>query len=146
MIDDFVDDMFCDRPPEQVFGRAQPAGRPRASEPPTADVAQQPSKAYVRPAGDTDREKSEKPVRQAPSSRVGHTGRGNDAADIRPIVRAELLLSARLRAPRKASLTPVLSTLQPEQYRLITAPATRSMIMEGKPGSGKSTIASHRAT
>ena len=57
----------------------------------------------------------------------------------------EELLKEELAAPRGKSLTPVLATLQPDQYDLITAPATASMIVEGRPGTGKTIIASHRA-
>ncbi|ULN42476.2 AAA family ATPase [Mycolicibacterium crocinum] len=60
-------------------------------------------------------------------------------------MRAEPLLRSRLKAPRKERLSQVLATLQPEQYRLITAPASDSIIIEGGPGTGKTIIASHRA-
>ncbi len=61
-------------------------------------------------------------------------------------MRAEPLLRSRLKAPRKERLSQVLATLQPEQYRLITAPASDSIIIEGgPPGTGKTIIASHRA-
>ncbi len=62
-----------------------------------------------------------------------------------PPVRAEALLRARLTAPRTKSLVPVLATLQPDQYDLVTVPAMDSMIVEGQPGTGKTIIASHRA-
>jgi DNA helicase II / ATP-dependent DNA helicase PcrA len=57
----------------------------------------------------------------------------------------EEFLKEELAAPRGKSLAPVLATLQPDQYDLITAPATASMIVEGRPGTGKTVIASHRA-
>ena len=63
---------------------------------------------------------------------------------IRP-VRAEELLRTQLQAPRTKSLAPVLSTLQPDQYELVTVPAKKSMIVEGQPGTGKTIVASHRA-
>ena len=50
-----------------------------------------------------------------------------------------------MQAPRTRSLAPVLSTLQPDQYELVTAPAMESMIVEGQPGTGKTIVASHRA-
>lgn len=62
-----------------------------------------------------------------------------------PEVRAERLLRDQLHAPRTNALGPVLSTLQGEQYELITVPAMDSMVIEGKPGTGKTIIASHRA-
>ena len=60
-------------------------------------------------------------------------------------MRAEALLRARLAAPRTKSLAPVLATLQPDQYDLVTVPAMDSMVIEGQPGTGKTIIASHRA-
>lgn len=61
-------------------------------------------------------------------------------------LRAETLLLKQLRAPRTKSLSPVLSTLQPDQYDLVTLPAMgSSVIIEGQPGTGKTIIASHRA-
>jgi DNA helicase-2/ATP-dependent DNA helicase PcrA len=42
-------------------------------------------------------------------------------------------------------LGPVLATLQGDQYELVTVPAMDSMVIEGKPGTGKTIIASHRA-
>ncbi|MEO3748401.1 hypothetical protein [Plantactinospora sp. B5E13] len=73
----------------------------------------------------------------SPASRVGPPAA--------PTTRAEALLRARLAAPRTKSLAPVLATLQPDQYNLVTVPAMDSMIIEGQPGTGKTIIASHRA-
>lgn len=60
-------------------------------------------------------------------------------------IRAEAALRAQLAAPRTKGLSAVLATLQSDQYELITMAATDSMIIEGKPGTGKTIIASHRA-
>lgn len=60
-------------------------------------------------------------------------------------VRAEPILRAVLEAPRTESLAPVLATLQPDQYELVTIPAMESTIVAGQPGSGKTIVASHRA-
>ncbi|MDQ2629115.1 MAG: AAA family ATPase [Actinomycetota bacterium] len=60
-------------------------------------------------------------------------------------IRAEEALRAQLQAPRTRRLDSVLATLQPDQYALVTMPAADSMIIEGKPGTGKTIIASHRA-
>lgn len=62
-----------------------------------------------------------------------------------PALRAESLLRSRLAAPRTRSLAPVLSTLQPDQYTLVTLPAMESVVIEGQPGTGKTIVASHRA-
>lgn len=60
-------------------------------------------------------------------------------------IRAAEALRAQLQAPRTKRLDSVLATLQPDQYALVTMPAGDSMIIEGKPGTGKTIIASHRA-
>lgn len=65
--------------------------------------------------------------------------------DVLPKVRAESLLREQLLAPRTKSLTPVLSTLQPDQYELVSTAAMDSMVIEGQPGTGKTIVASHRA-
>jgi DNA helicase-2/ATP-dependent DNA helicase PcrA len=69
---------------------------------------------------------------------------GRKIESVRP-VRAEELLRTQLQAPRTKSLAPVLATLQPDQYELVTMPAMESMIVEGQPGTGKTIMASHRA-
>ena len=50
-----------------------------------------------------------------------------------------------LQAPRSEALTSVLSTLQPDQYRLVTQRADVPLIVQGHPGTGKTIIAIHRA-
>jgi DNA helicase IV len=39
----------------------------------------------------------------------------------------------------------VLSTLQPDQYGLVRAPAQRALVVQGQPGTGKTIVATHRA-
>ena len=39
----------------------------------------------------------------------------------------------------------VLSTLQPDQYRMVTWPDDRLLVVQGQPGTGKTIIATHRA-
>ena len=60
-------------------------------------------------------------------------------------VRVPTLLRAQLRAPREKNLAPVLATLQPDQYDLVTLHPRKSVIIEGRPGTGKTIVASHRA-
>jgi hypothetical protein len=61
-------------------------------------------------------------------------------------LRAEALLRAVLESPRQRSLAPVLSTLQADQYELVTLPMDADgCIIEGAPGTGKTIIATHRA-
>lgn len=60
-------------------------------------------------------------------------------------LRAEVALLRRLRSPRAASLAPVLATLQPDQYSVTTAPFDEPLMVDGKPGTGKTVVAIHRA-
>ncbi|WP_407709146.1 AAA family ATPase [Arthrobacter nitrophenolicus] len=55
------------------------------------------------------------------------------------------LLRAALAAPRTGGLEAVLSTLQPEQYGLVTADPSTSLVVQGHAGTGKTIIATHRA-
>lgn len=57
----------------------------------------------------------------------------------------EDLLRATLKAPRTGGLEAVLSTLQPEQYSLVTADPIGSLVVQGHAGTGKTIIATHRA-
>lgn len=57
----------------------------------------------------------------------------------------EDLLRAALAAPRTGGLEAVLSTLQPEQYSLVTADPVGSLVVQGHAGTGKTIIATHRA-
>ena len=145
-ISDLADDVLRDDAPHQPFrkrGLVIPA-RERAERPtPTARRAPVPAPPATQP------------VQPAPPVRDGSDPLAAPAppppAPVQPPVparsevRAEALLRARLAAPRAAALTPVLSTLQPDQYDLVTIPAMESVIVEGQPGTGKTIVASHRA-
>lgn len=120
---DFADDVVRADAPAQPFrkrGLAIPAP-PSMPKLPVRDVPK-PAPAEVPDAHDHDH--------------AGHAPSG---------IRAEAALRAQLAAPRTKGLSAVLATLQSDQYELITMPATDSMIIEGKPGTGKTIIASHRA-
>jgi hypothetical protein len=59
--------------------------------------------------------------------------------------RAVRLLGDALEAPKTGTLAPVLATLQPMQYRLVTWPLERNLLVQGHPGTGKTIVAAHRA-
>ena len=59
--------------------------------------------------------------------------------------RASRLLGEALEAPKTGTLAPVLATLQPEQYRLVTWSLERNLLVQGHPGTGKTIVAAHRA-
>ena len=50
-----------------------------------------------------------------------------------------------LSAPRSDQLTSVLSTLQPDQHRLVSWPHDEPLIVQGYPGTGKTIVATYRA-
>ena len=50
-----------------------------------------------------------------------------------------------LSAPRSDRLASVLSTLQPDQYRLVSWPHDEPLIVQGHPGTGKTIVAAYRA-
>jgi DNA helicase IV len=50
-----------------------------------------------------------------------------------------------LERPQTGELAPLLATLQPEQYKLVTWPDTVPLVVQGHPGTGKTVIATHRA-
>jgi hypothetical protein len=134
---DFTDDVVGDDAPAQPFrkrGLSIPAPPSRPGLPPR-DV---PIPGKPAPPSDEATPRHRPPGPAIPKERHHHDH------GVLP-VRAEVALRAQLQTPRTKSLSPVLSTLQPDQYELVTVPAMDSMIIEGKPGTGKTIIASHRA-
>ena len=116
------------------------------------------SEVEVRSAADSDTGATEPPRSPTPpsagtattASGVPHPGdqRGPDleqaeAGAGRP--RAERLLMDAIRAPKTGELASVLSTLQPEQYQLVTWPSEQNLVVQGHPGTGKTIVAAHRA-
>ena len=125
---DFSDEILRADAPEQPFrkrGLAIPA-------PPTMPKRPQPDVP--------------KPLDPVAEGLLADAPEGHHHADHPPGgIRAADALRAQLQAPRTKRLDSVLATLQPDQYALVTMPAGESMIIEGKPGTGKTIIASHRA-
>lgn len=62
-----------------------------------------------------------------------------------PVATMEDLLRETLASPRSLGLSSVLSTLEAEQYDLVTYPDDRSLVVQGHAGTGKTIIATHRA-
>lgn len=60
-------------------------------------------------------------------------------------LRAGRLVFEAISRPRTTELGSVLSTLQPDQYRLVTWPHNEPLVVQGQPGSGKTIVATHRA-
>lgn len=125
-IDDYQDNFLAADSPENPFVN-------RGLVIPQAPRRQLPTRPTPQPANSAENE-PDAPAAQADSSIYDGDG-----------VRAEALLRAQLHAPRTDGLGPVLSTLQAEQYEFVTVPARESVVIEGKPGTGKTIVASHRA-
>lgn len=136
LIVDFVDDIFCNDHHEPVFASHVPASSAKSpTNTPPAHRRDTTTPAVTHDAARFKDMSSER-LSQSPEN----TARS-------PLyVRALPLLREQLHAPRAKKLRPVLATLQPEQYRLVATPSNESMIIEGGPGTGKSIIASHRAS
>lgn len=129
---DFVDDVFCPTRSEPLFPGHTPTSSGKPSD----------KKALAH-----DRDTFTHGNGGLIDTRFERLANNPDQDAINPrYVRALPLLREQLNAPRPRKLMPVLSTLQPEQYRLVTAQSNESMIIEGGPGTGKSIIASHRAS
>ncbi|WP_087075179.1 AAA family ATPase [Arthrobacter sedimenti] len=62
-----------------------------------------------------------------------------------PVATMEDLLRDTLASPRSGGLTSVLSTLQADQYDLVTYSEDRSLVVQGHAGTGKTIVATHRA-
>ena len=131
---DFADEILATDAPPRPFpkrGLTIPAAPTRA--------VPRPKPRPAMPVGASDQGESDEPARHADAD--GHRQVIADGEGIR----AESLLRAQLHAPRTKGLGPVLSTLQADQYELVTVAAKQSMVVEGRPGTGKTIIASHRA-
>lgn len=133
-------------PLSEADRRAAPAaGRPRPSPAHLGDRHEdhQSSRLSAPPAvapdstHSTDRLASPEPV---PSE----GGDKQADADERP-ERAARLLEEALEAPKTGTLAPVLATLQPGQYRLVTWPSGQNLVVQGHPGTGKTIVSAHRA-
>ena len=67
------------------------------------------------------------------------------AAGLEAGMRAVDAVKDALAAPRAEALTSVLSTLQPDQYDLVTRPPEVPLLIQGHPGTGKTIVGLHRA-
>lgn len=108
----------------------------------------------LRGAGVGEVEQTSPSPREAPSTPRRAAGERSTEApapqprESRPTAPMELraapVLLHRLGGPKRGDLSPVLATLQPDQYRAITRAATESVVFQGHPGTGKTIIAVHR--
>ncbi|MCY3924209.1 MAG: AAA family ATPase [bacterium] len=168
----FADDLEPATAPRSVFPRAvaAPAPPPPAPPPPRPSVPAAPSHdtpprvpapSAASPPRPPD---SPKPVEPAPEPSGDPEGQPGDDESAAPgtgppdttesdgestppadLIRAHRLVIDSLEAPRSDRLHSVLATLQPDQYRYVTWPATEHLAVQGHPGTGKTIIAAHRA-
>lgn len=130
-----------DSPPSigRPFNRRATPERPRASTTPTERDQRHAERLQGQTRSVTAREGDEVDIQQHDeSSPLQHTQRTGTR-------RAERLLYEAIEAPKTGPLAPVLSTLQPEQYQLVTSPSDENLVVQGHPGTGKTIVAAHRA-
>lgn len=123
------------QPPKAPTTTTRRAPRvPRQETPSEAVEATLPPRAVDPPSTPAKQEATPPPsVSKPPADRL-HAG-------MRSVASVEHALSA----PREKALTSVLATLQPDQYRLVTRPSDRPLVVQGHPGTGKTIVAIHRA-
>ena len=112
--------------------RAQPDPDRSVSQPPSVDSQRSAPLSASPPHG------TERPADTAPTPSASRKDAGDQ-------MRAAHLLDEAIKAPKTGALEPVLSTLQPEQYRLVTWPSDKNLVVQGHPGTGKTIVAAHRA-
>lgn len=130
----YVDEPERGHDPEKVFadGTDSSLAVPAAPRP----VARPARSGAVAPSGD-----SAEPEHPAPPP-----GQVLAAPTDAPALRAEAVVMEAIRSPKKGRLKAVLATLQPDQYRLVTWPDDQPLVVQGAPGTGKTIVATHRAS
>lgn len=139
--------------PEVHFPRAAPLAvppppTPRPPAPPAPRSRPDPHRSVSQPPS-VDSKRSERGSTSLPRGTEGPTETAStpsaDRKDAADRMRAAHLLDEAIKAPKAGALSPVLATLQPEQYRLVTRPADQNLLVKGHPGTGKTIVAAHRA-
>jgi DNA helicase-2/ATP-dependent DNA helicase PcrA len=129
---------------DEPFGRAD-----------SAVVVERAPKPVVRPSRPVGRASADAPsppvkppasIEQAEQTlQTPASMEGPGAQPVRRLARAANTVLAAVRAPRTGRLSTLLSTLQPDQYELVTWPEEEHLVVQGHPGTGKTVIAAHRA-
>jgi hypothetical protein len=142
-------------PPEN----RDPTSEPAASTEPTLAArgpqgdSPRPDKPTIRRAAPPSRratenvpERPEKPIEpEPPTTESDSTGASAAPTPATDHLRARDLVMDTISEPRSNRLRSVLRTLQPDQHRLVTSPATEHLAVQGHPGTGKTIVATHRA-
>ncbi len=149
-LEDFVDDIEATADPSAVFNRSAAATLSVPEAPaiarPQVRRASQPGRIVDQaPILPTPERTSQDEAPYEPTDRRPDPGRTSAGQVRQQPLRAEGAVRAVLERPRTGHLTSVLSTLQPDQYRMVTWPDDRLLVVQGQPGTGKTIIATHRA-
>ena len=124
-----------------------PQVAPQAGSAPRDDPTAPAAPPSQRPTEDVH-ERQPRPVEATPPSdgpRSEGTSPATPTAPATQLKRARALVMEAISKPRSDRLCSVLSTLQPDQDRLVTWPATEHLAVQGHPGTGKTIVATHRA-
>lgn len=139
---DFQDEVIGDYPVDSLFPK-------RRLQIPRAPGSRQQTEVTRSPAADMSERLRANPgtgVQPQSDTVLGSsTSQAPDQVIPGPKLRAPDLLRRQLAAPKAASMSAVLATLQPDQYAAITKSAAESQFLQGHPGTGKTIIAVHRA-
>ncbi|MFJ9032067.1 HelD family protein [Streptomyces sp. NPDC102274] len=78
---------------------------------------------------------------------AGEGGAGEEVADGRPAAPAagSAILTGEIERPRVGPMRDIAATIQPEQDDLVRSDLTRSVCVQGAPGTGKTAVGLHRA-
>ncbi|HNI34156.1 MAG TPA: AAA family ATPase [Microthrixaceae bacterium] len=149
-LEDFVDDIEATADPSAVFDRSAAATLSVPEAPaiarPQVRRASQPERIVDQaPVLPTPERTSQDEAPYEPTDRRPDPGRTSAGQVRQQPLRAEGAVRAVLERPRTGHLMSVLSTLQPDQYRMVTWPDDRLLVVQGQPGTGKTIIATHRA-
>lgn len=107
-------------------------------------AAPQPARRVATSSGhQSEREIPVEPIPAKPENRPELPSR--NPIDSGGGVRALKAVQYALRVPRATALSSVLSTLQPDQYALVSQASQESVMIQGHPGTGKTIIGVHRA-
>ena len=149
MINDLQDEWLDNVPhSEQMFAPRElrvplaprrprvPSASPTNASPPAAASPSSTTTAPIAPPASETR-----PSVEAPAHRETPAPPNPRESSLRTVE----LLRRQLASPKEAAMSAALATLQPDQYRAITALATDNQILQGHPGTGKTIIAVHRA-
>lgn len=115
----------------------EPAPRP-------ARLRAQPDPVPSSPPSDPDHEDvrpGSEPLRDSETKEIATDKDGSGY----PGLRAESVIRRAIERPRSGRLQSVLQTLQPDQYRYVTWPSDKPLVLQGQPGTGKTIVATHRA-